>query len=92
MYTNHMETQVPVTLNLGFAQIQAIVDQLGLDEQKRLTEYLEKKTLHDDLRAFRNAHHDLPLSLEEIQAEVKAVRRKAYRIEQAEIASVSTIR
>ncbi|HUX42864.1 MAG TPA: hypothetical protein VMV83_16980 [Rectinemataceae bacterium] len=73
-----METQIPVTLNLGFEQIQSIVAQLGLEEQKRLTEYLEKRTLHDDLRAFRSAHRDLPLSLEEIQAEVKTVRRERH--------------
>ena len=78
MYTYPMETQIPVTLNLGYAQIQAIVEQLGLDEQKRLTEYLEKKTLNSELRAFRAAHRDLPLSLEEIQAEVKAVRRERH--------------
>lgn len=78
MYICLMETQIPVTLNLGFAQILAIVEQLGTDEQKRLTEYLEKKTLHDELRAFRAAHQDLPLSFDEIQAEVKAVRRERH--------------
>ena len=76
-----MDAQIPVTLNLGFEQVQAIVDQLGPDEQKRLTEYpeyLEKKTSRDDIRAFRAVHRDSPLSLEEIQAEVKAVRRERY--------------
>jgi len=74
LYIGTMDTQISVTVKLGFEQIQAIVDQLGPDEQKRLTEYLEKKTLRDDIRAFRAAHRDLPLTLEEIQAEVKAVR------------------
>ena len=77
-YIEAMETQIPVTLNLDFAQIQAIVDQLGPDDRKRLTEYLEKKALRDDIRAFRAAHRDFPLSLEEIQAEVKAVRRERH--------------
>ena len=73
-----METLIPVTLNLGFAQIQAIVDQLGPDDQKRLTEYLEKKTLRNDIKTFRATHRDFPLSLEEIQEEVKAVRRERH--------------
>ena len=76
LYTRPMETQIPVTLKLGYAQIQDIVEQLGPDEQKRLAEYLEKRTLGNDLRAFRAAHRDFPMSLEEIQAEVKAVRRE----------------
>ena len=39
-----MEPQIPVTLNLGFAQIQAIVDQMPEDEKERLVACLDRQT------------------------------------------------
>ena len=70
-----------VMVNLDFGQVQKIVEQLGPDEQKRLTEYLEKKTLAERIKAFRLKAKGFPLSDEAIQEEVKAVRRERYERE-----------
>jgi hypothetical protein len=50
-----------VVVNLDFGQVQKIVDQLGPDGQKRLTEYFEKN-LSERLKAFSLKAKDFPLS------------------------------
>ncbi len=76
MYTYPMETQIPVTLNLGYAQIQAIVDQMPEDDKVRLASYLDRQTVVKRIERFQSSAADFPLSDEAIQAEVKAVRRE----------------
>ena len=78
MYTNSMETQIPVTLNLGFEQIQAIVDQMPEDDKGRLAAYLDRQTIVKRIERFQVSASDFPLSDEDIQAEVKAVRRERH--------------
>ena len=73
-----METQFSVTLNLGFAQIQAIVDQLPEDDKVRLASYLDRQTVVKRIERFQASAAGFPLSDEEIQAEVKAVRRDRH--------------
>ncbi len=77
-YINVMETQIPVTLNLGFAQIQAIVDQMPEDDKVRLASYLDRQTVVKRIERFQSSASGFPLSDEEIQAEVKAVRRERH--------------
>ena len=76
MYTRAMEIQIPVTLNLGFAQIQAIVDQMPEDDKARLASYLDRQTVVKRIERFQASAAGFPLSDEEIQAEVKTVRRE----------------
>ena len=78
MYTYPMETQIPVTLNLGFAQIQAIVDQMPEDDKERLASYLDRQTIVKRMERFQASAANFPLSDEDIQAEVKAVRRERH--------------
>lgn len=78
MYIYPMETQIPVTLNLGFAQIQAIVDQLPEGEKERLASYLDRQTIVKRIERFQESASGFPLSDEAIQAEVKAVRRERH--------------
>jgi len=73
-----METQIPVTLNLGFEQIQAIVDQMPEDDKGRLAAYLDRQTIVKRIERFQVSASDFPLSDEDIQAEVKAVRRERH--------------
>ncbi len=77
-YIKAMETQIPVTLNLGFAQIQAIVDQMPEDDKIRLASYLDRQTVVKRIERFQASAAGFPLSDEEIQAEVKAVRRERH--------------
>jgi hypothetical protein len=77
-YIKAMETQIPVTLNLGFAQIQAIVDQMPEDDKVRLASYLDRQTVVKRIERFQASTAGFPLSDEEIQAEVKAVRRERH--------------
>ena len=77
-YIKAMETQIPVTLNLGFAQIQAIVDQMPEDDKIRLASYLDRQTVMKRIERFQASAAGFPLSDEEIQAEVKAVRRERH--------------
>jgi len=78
MYNQNMETQFPVQINLGFDQIQAIVDQLPEDDKERLAAYLDRQTVVKRLERVQQELADFPLSDEEIQAEVKAVRRERH--------------
>ncbi len=78
MYTYPMETQIPVTLNLGFAQIQAIVDQMPEGEKERLASYLDRQTIVKWIERFQASASGFPLSDEAIQVEVKAVRRERH--------------
>ena len=78
MYTYPMETQIPVTLNLGYAQIQAIVEQMPEDDKVRLASYLDRQTIVKRIDRFQASAAGFPLSDEEIQAEVKAVRRERH--------------
>lgn len=78
MYTRSMEAQIPVTLNLGFDQIQAIVDQMPEDDKERLAVYLDRQTLVKRIESFQASAVGFPLSDEAIQAEVKAVRRERH--------------
>lgn len=73
-----METQIPVTLDLDFEQIQAIVDQMPEDEKSRLAVYLDRKTLVRWMEHFQASAAGFPLSDEEIQVEVEAVRRERH--------------
>ena len=78
MYNQSMETQFPVQINLGFDQIQAIVDQLPEDDKERLADYLDRQAVVKRLERMQHELADFPLSDEEIQAEVKAVRRERH--------------
>jgi hypothetical protein len=78
MYTIPMDTQIPVTFNLGFAQIQAIVDQMPEDDKGRLAAYLDRQTIVKRIERFQASSSNFPLSDEDIQAEVKAVRRERH--------------
>lgn len=78
VYSYIMETQIPVTLNLGFAQIQAIVDQMPELEKERLAAYLDRQTFVKRIERLQASAADFPLDDEAIQAEVKAIRRERH--------------
>lgn len=78
MYTCSMDTQISVTLNLGFAQIKSIVDQMPEDEKERLASWLDRQTIMRRMERFQASAPSMPLGDEDIMAEVKAVRRERH--------------
>jgi hypothetical protein len=70
-----------VQLDLDFNQIKQLVDQLGSEERKTLTEYLEKKELASEIREFRKRNRNIPITLEEITEEVETVRKERFERE-----------
>jgi hypothetical protein len=66
-------------LQLDFTQIKNLVDQLDFEDKERLARYLDDQTLFLKLAEFRKRMRDIPLTLDEITAEVEAVREERYR-------------
>lgn len=64
-----------VQLDLEFAQIRSLVDRLPRKEKQALARYLDDQTLFDEMRQVQRELKDAPITMEEISAEVKAVRR-----------------
>ncbi|MGA2547492.1 MAG: hypothetical protein ABSF43_13135 [Rectinemataceae bacterium] len=73
-----MKTQSPVQINLGFDQIQAIIDQMPEADKERLAAYLDRQTVAGRIERFQQGVANFPLSDEEIQAEVKVVRQERH--------------
>jgi hypothetical protein len=48
------------------------------DEKERLAAYLDRQTIVKRIERFQASASDFPLSDEDIQAEVKAVRRERH--------------
>ena len=67
---------VDVKISLDFEQVKNIVDQLTAEEQNKLTQYLDKKTLYKHWDKLQEELKEIPLTPEEIQKEVEAVRAK----------------
>ena len=63
-----------VSLELDFKQVKKLVDQLNEQEKERLAEYLDDETLFKQWRKVKEELQDIPLTLEDITKEVKAVR------------------
>ena len=70
---------VNLKIDLDFNQVKNIIDQLPFDEQEKLAEYLDDKTLFAQWRRVKEELKDIPVTFEEITEEVEAVREKMYR-------------
>ncbi len=64
-----------VQLDLDFTQIKSLVDRLPKKEKETLARYLDDQTLFDEMRRVQRELKDAPITMEEITAEVKAVRK-----------------
>jgi len=67
--------EMTVQLDLEFAQIKNLVDRLPKKEKVALARYLDDQTLFDEMRQVQRELKDAPITMEEITAEVKAVRK-----------------
>ncbi len=67
-----------ISVAIDFSQLKAVVEQCNLDEKLELLELLEKETFSIRFKKFLNLIKTDELSLEEITAEVEAVRHARY--------------
>ncbi|MDD1641491.1 MAG: hypothetical protein LUQ68_08405 [Methylococcaceae bacterium] len=67
-----------ISVAIDFSQLKTVVEQCNLDEKLELLELLEKETFSIRFKKFLNQIKTDELSLEEITAEVEAVRLARY--------------
>ncbi len=67
-----------ISVAIDFSQLKTVVEQCNLDEKLELLELLEKETFSIRFKKFLNQIRTDELSLEEITAEVEAVRQARY--------------
>jgi len=65
-----------VSLNLDFEQVKALVKQLPPEEKQRIEDELRRELAGERLERLQEELKDVPISEEEIAAEVRAVRRE----------------
>jgi uncharacterized protein with von Willebrand factor type A (vWA) domain len=64
-----------VQLDLELAQVKKLIDRLPKKEKMTLARYLDEQTLFEEMRQVQRELKDAPISMEEITAEAKAVRK-----------------
>lgn len=67
-----------VTIELEYAQVEKIVDQLDMQSKEQLFRHLGSLTFKDRLGKFTDKMSGIPLSMEEITEEVEKVRSGRY--------------
>lgn len=67
-----------VSLNLDYEQLKALVDQLSPQEKARMEEDLRRELALVDFERMQQELKDAPITNEEIDAEVEAVRQQRY--------------
>ncbi|HEQ71584.1 MAG TPA: hypothetical protein ENN69_03765 [Spirochaetia bacterium] len=63
-------------LQINFEQLKALISQLDFEEKVKLAEFLDDETLFAEWKKIKEEKKDVPLSMDEITAEVEAVRRE----------------
>lgn len=67
-----------MSISVDFSQIKTIIEQCNIDEKLELLKLLEKETFSTRFQQFLNQVKTDELNLEEITAEVEAVRQARY--------------
>ncbi len=68
-----------VQLDLELTQIKKLVDGLPRKDKETLARYLDDQTLFEEMRRVQQELKDSPITMAEITAEVKAVRKARAR-------------
>jgi hypothetical protein len=76
---NQKEKVMNFNLALDFSQLKALIAQCGIEEKTELARMLEKDTFSHRFSCLLDRIRTDELSLEEITAEVEAVRERRYR-------------
>ncbi|QTA78763.1 Uncharacterized protein dnl_09970 [Desulfonema limicola] len=69
---------MPYSLSINFNQLKSLIIQCGIEEKVEIIRMLEQDTLPIRFKRFLNKVKTNDLSIEEITAEVEAVREKRY--------------
>ncbi|QTA78382.1 Uncharacterized protein dnl_06040 [Desulfonema limicola] len=69
---------MPYSLSINFNQLKSLIIQCGIEEKVEIIHMLERDTFPLRFKRFLNKIKSDELSLEEITAEVEAVREKRY--------------
>ena len=67
---------MPATMNLDINQIKKLITQFNDDEKLELAKYMDKLTLKDRFEKLFRSIKEMPLTFEEITAEVETVREQ----------------
>lgn len=67
-----------ISVAIDFSQLKTVVEQCNMDEKLELLELLEKETFSSRFKKFLSQIKTDELSLEEITAEVGAVRQARH--------------
>jgi len=70
-----------LNLAIDFNQLKSLIAQCGVEEKTEIVQMLEKDTFSLRFHRLMNKIRKTDVSLEEITAEVEAVREKRYRAE-----------
>jgi hypothetical protein len=69
-----------ISVSIDFSQLKTVVEQCNLDQKLELLQLLEKETFSIRFKKFLKQIKTDELSLEEITAEVEAVRQAKYSV------------
>ena len=67
-----------ISVSINFSQLKTVVEQCGMDEKLELLQLLEKDTFPIRFKQFLQQVKTDELSLEDITAEVEAVRQSRF--------------
>ena len=70
---------MPATINFDLEQIKSLILQFSPEEKIELAKYMDKLTLKNRFEKFFGSFKEIPLSFEDITAEVEAVREERHK-------------
>lgn len=70
---------MPATINLDLEQIKSLILQFSTEEKLELAKYMDNLTLKSRFEKFFSSFKEIPISFEEITAEVEMVREKQHK-------------
>jgi hypothetical protein len=68
-----------ISLNLDFEQVKALVDQLSPAQKEQIEKSLRRELALEHLQKLQQELKDVPITDEEIEAEVETVRQERYQ-------------
>lgn len=70
---------MPATINFDLEQIKSLIMQFSPEEKIELAKYMDKLTLRNRFEKLFSSFNEIPLSFDDITAEVEAVREEQHK-------------
>jgi hypothetical protein len=70
---------MPSSINIDLEQMKNLLLQFSADEKIELAKYLDKLTLRNRFSQFVNTLQNIPLTFDDLEEEVNAVREEQYQ-------------